>query len=726
MISGNSLSGTDKKHSGHCAPELLIQMRENGKRRLWLFALLSFVLLLCYPLMTALTLNRYTGDEMSTYILRRGLGHNMLGLTGGVTIFLLTVGGVLCAAEGFSWIYSRKKIDMYLSQPITAGRRFLMTYINGILIYFIPYIISLILALLVISGAGVASGALFVNVLFTVPSSLIYFLAVYNLTLTAMMISGKRGMAGFFVLMGFLYDLLLRTTLESSCSTYFSTYTGLAGGRQYLSPVCRMVSMLSDSSFAWGTEAITAGDVVNGLIKPLLPGVFVLLVEAAVFGVIAYVCYKKRPMEAVAQAVAFRAVKGPVKVLLMVLAGLLGSLCFCDVSGNKGFFVGFSGLLLGTLFCQALLEIVYEGDMKAFLRHKGSFAAGAAITILVYLFFVLDLSGYNTWVPKPEKVESAAIEIYFGNKYCFDYVDEKGIVTWDDRYSLETMEMTDVSAVLSLAKDGMGKDAREQNPDTRLRCDVKYNMKNGKEKYRTFFIDYEQEKTVLDILFANEEYKKGLYQVLSGDMDWIFERSRIYYNNGLQEKEIVDKNALPLLRAYQQDLREMSFSDVKGVIPCGTLKLRYRAKDEEEYVLEYPVFPGYTKTVEYLREKNAELYLRIDPTAVDSVRLRRYAEEDAEIVEKGSFFGTSVTTSRTGLVMEREYTKEAQIGEILGCIYPASLMRWVYVTDFIEQSIVVDIQEADNVTAYYYNWNDSFMVKKGGLPEFVKEDMEGK
>ena len=725
-MSENCSSRTEKTHRRHSAPELLIQMRENGKRRLWLFALLIFVMLLSYPLMAGLTLGRYAGNDVQTLIFRQGVGHNILGLTGGATVFLLTVGGVLCAVEGFSWIYSRKKIDMYLCQPITAGRRFLMTYLNGILIYFIPYIASVILALLVLSGAGAATGALFVNVLFTIPSALVYFLAVYNLTLAAMMISGKRGMAGFFILMVFLYDLLLRAALESYCATYFSTYAARGDRKQFLSPICRMVVMLSESTFAWGTEAVTVSDVTGKLIGPFLPDIFVLFAEAAVFGLIAYRCYKKRPMEAVSQAVAFPAVKGPVKVLLMVLAGLLGSACFCDVSGNKGFFVAFSGLLLGTLFCQALLEIVYEGDLRAFPRHKKSFAVGAAVTVFSYLFFALDFSGYNTWVPEAEEVESAAIEICFENSYCFDHVDEKGILTWTDTYGIDTMKMTDVSGILSLAKDGMGKNAREQNPDTRLRCDVKYEMKNGREKYRTFFIDYEQEKTVLDILSVNEEYKEGTYQVLSEDMDWIFEKSRAYYGNGLQEREIADKNALALMRLYQRDLREMSFTDVRDVIPCGVLKLRYRAEDEQEYVLEYPVFPSFTGTVEYLRGKNVELYLHIDPTAVESVRVRRYAEEeDPEIVERGSFFGTSVTTGQTAEVTEREYTKRAQIGEILGCIYPTSLTRWVYVTDFIDTGIVVDIQEADNTAAYYYDWNDSFVVKKGRLPAFVKEDVEG-
>ena len=726
-MSENSSCRTEKVQSGHALSGLFGQMKENVKRRLWLFALLSFVMLLCYPMMTALRLNRYAGGEMSSFIMRQGIGHNMLGIVGGVTVPLMSVCGVLCAFEGFSWIYSRKKVDMYLCQPITAGRRFLMTWLNGILLCFVPYTISLILTFLVIAGAGDATPAHLVNLSFTIPAALVYFLAVYNLTLIAMMISGKRGMAGFFVLMFFLYDPLLRLLLESTCSSYFSTYTGIVESRQFISPILRMANMLDQSFIPWGMETVTIGGLAERVIAPLLPGLSALLAEAAVFGAAAYVCYRRRPMEAVAQAVAFPVVKGPVKVLLMVFTGLLGSACFRDISGNDGYFVAVCGLLLGMLFCQALLEIVYEGDLKAFAGHKKAFAVGAAATIAVYLFFALDISGYDTWVPKQDDVENAAIEIYFGNKYCFSCVNEEDVPAWDSRRELETMKMTDVSSVLSLAGDGMKEGGEKQDDIPRLLCRVKYHLKNGKDKYRDFYIDYEKEKTVLDILFANQDYKEGANQVLSPQMDKIFERSSICYNNGMQEKEIVDQSALPLMRAYQKDVREMSFTDVKDALPCGTIRLRWQMQDKEEYLLEYPVFPSYTRTVEYLREKNIELYLKIDPQAVESIRLVRYGEEDAEIIERGTFFGTSVVSTQKTKTVEKEYTKKEQINELLPCIYPSALSGWAYLSDFADRAslpdIGVQIHEADSEAAWGYNWNNGFTIKGSELPEFAKKDL---
>ncbi len=723
MTLKSSLWKTEKPHNGHSFSELAAQMRENWRRRTWLFALLSFVMLLCYPLMTGLTLSRYA-REGASLLMRQSVGHIVLGLADGATVFLATVGGVLCAREGFSWIYSRKKVDMYLSQPITAGRRFLFTYINGILLYFVPYLISLLFSLLVISGTGASSGALFMNVLFTVPAALVYFLAVYNMTLAAMMISGRKGMAGFFVLMGFLYDAVLRATLEGYCGTYFSTFVEVNRKSWFLSPIFRIMNLIGDGTRPWEGETVTAKGVLEQMVLPMLPGMFSLLAEAAVFGVIAYYCYKKRPMEA-SKAVVFSSVRGPVKVLLMLLSGLLGSVCFCDISGSESMFVALPGLLLGILFCQVLMEIIYEGDLRAFANHKKSFAAGAFVTLSVYLFFALDIGGYDTWVPGQEQVESAAIEIYFNNHYCFDYVDEKGKPTWDEDYGLQNMKMTDVSGVLSLARDGMGKGAPKQNPDTQVNCEVKYTLKSGAEKYRSFWIDYEQEKTVLDILFANEQYKEGANQVLSGQMDMIFGKSRIYYDNGLQETEIMDKSAFALMRAYQSDLRKMSFSDVKNAVPCGVLRLRYKTDDGMECQLEYPVFSSYTGTVEYLRAKSIELYLTVNPKAVDSIRFERYEErEDEEVIENGGLFGGwSSTVIRTD-VIEKEYHKRAEIEELLGYLYPTCVINWAYTSGMFDEDIAADIQESDHTEAYFYHWdNSNFSVKKDRLPEYVKEDL---
>lgn len=207
-------------------------------------------------------------------------------------------------------------------------------------------------------------------------------------------------------------------------------------------------------------------------------------------------------------------------------------------------------------------------------------------------------------------------------------------------------------------------------------------------------------------------------------MDRIFEKSRIYYDNGMQETEIADKNGIALMRAYQEDLRKMSFTDIKEAVPCGVLRLRYKTERLQEYTLEYPVFPTYTRTIEYLREKNIELYLAISPKAVESLLVSCYQEkEDAEVIDHGGFFGTFVNTMELADLMEKEYGKREQIEELLGYLYPGSLVSWCYTMNSFDHNISVRAEASDDLSAYLYHWGDTdFMVRKGKLPEFVKKD----
>ncbi len=75
--------------------------------------------------------------------------------------------------------------------------------------------------------------------------------------------------------------------------------------------------------------------------------------------------------------------------------------------------------------------------------------------------------------------------------------------------------------------------------------------------------------------------------------------------------------------------------------------------------------------------------------------------------------------------MKKEYTERAQIGEILGYLYPASLARWAYISEIMADDIIVQVQEVDQADAWYYNWDENFMVRKEELPEFVRKDLGG-
>lgn len=129
--------------------------------------------------------------------------------------------------------------------------------------------------------------------------------------------------------------------------------------------------------------------------------------------------------------------------------------------------------------------------------------------------------------------------------------------------------------------------------------------------------------------------------------------------------------------------------------------------------------------MEYLRGKSIELYLSISPKAVDSIRFERYETyEDEEVIENGSFFGGWSSGTVQTVMLEKEYHNRNQIEELLGYLYPTSVINWAYTSGVFDEDITVNIRESDHAEAYLYYWNNSnFSVKKDRLPEYVEKDL---
>lgn len=703
-------------------------MRENGKRRIWLFALLSFIMVCGYPITMALNLSR---SNIENIYARQEFAFGLLGLDNIFTLFLLTIGGIVCAANGFSWLYSRKKTDMYFSRPVPVMKHFFSVYANGILIFFVPYFVSVLLSIFVAAGMEAFSGALLAEAAFNIITSVIYFLAIYHLMLIAVFLTGTKVTASLLGGVFILYDNLFRTVLDEYCRLYFATYSGYTSLPDLFSPVYRFISVCEKDMFIWKRGAIMLSEVWEKQMRPMLPGILGLFVEAVILGGLACYCYKNRPAEACGKAIAYKAVKGPLKVCLIFLFGLLGSCIFCDVANNTKPYIALSGMAIGILLCQAVSEMLYESDVRAFAAHKKSFLAGTAAVLLFHFIFAADIFGYDTWIPQAEQVESAAIQINFQNR-GFVHLDENNKMTWDGAYELNEMKIKDVSGILSLARDGMGKDRPEQNAEKQRSCILKYRMKNGKEKYREFFIDYEKEQRVLDILFANEDYKRGSNQVLDERLDTFYAASRISYSNGLGAEEVPDKNALALIQEYRKDLLELSFTDVMEAHPCGVLEVTCTDEYGMNNTLEYPVFPTCQRTIAYLEKKGAMIYPELKAEMVDSVKIESYNEvyQDEEIDTGMNVNGLAATISTTSTtsemkLMEAEYKEREQIEEILQCVYPSYLGQWRYLPDKLEENIKVTFITSGGEDIYSFRIGETnFTMDSKKIPEFVREDLK--
>ncbi|MDE7404853.1 MAG: hypothetical protein K2M81_07090, partial [Lachnospiraceae bacterium] len=138
----------------------LVSMKENNKRRLWVWIISALAFMLALPALAALTLNTISrrhqwvaenyGSTVAGQIIHEKLVNSMCGILGLNVgfVFLTAAIALVSAVQGFSYLYSRKKIDFYMGMPVKRKKRFLVIWANGILLYFLPYLAGLVITML--------------------------------------------------------------------------------------------------------------------------------------------------------------------------------------------------------------------------------------------------------------------------------------------------------------------------------------------------------------------------------------------------------------------------------------------------------------------------------------------------------------------------------------------------------------------------------------------------
>ena len=139
--------------------------RENLKRRSWTVLVGALALFLALPVRLALKLS-VEGRRIAEnpFLAGRNDEAGMDGdafmqiVSNGWFEFLVFLLALLFAVQGFSWLDSRRKLDLYLSVPVSPRRRFAVVYGNGAAVFAVCYFVMLLLVLPAAGGDGRADG----------------------------------------------------------------------------------------------------------------------------------------------------------------------------------------------------------------------------------------------------------------------------------------------------------------------------------------------------------------------------------------------------------------------------------------------------------------------------------------------------------------------------------------------------------------------------------------
>ncbi|NLL77194.1 MAG: hypothetical protein GX235_08095 [Clostridiales bacterium] len=610
----------------------LVSMVENNKRRNWVWIVSMLFWFFYYPVAMAMIMSRKKGHNLIDKLTGEAAKSRLVGAAGdwlradGAVILFVTLLAVVCAIQGFSYLYSRKKVDLYHSVPVSKTYRFAVIYVNGVLMFFVPYFLNLLFAVLVAGVNGGMSSANLRTAVISLFMNLILYLGTYGLTVIAVMMTGNIVITLFATAIFLLYELATRALFMEYKRGFFEYFSYNS------SEITNVVT-----SPAWQHyNAVKAiydyiGKVNLDFAAAAFPVVKCILLAAA-FGFISYICYKRRPAEAAGKTMSFPKTKAVIKILLTVPFTLFAGLTVREIvgtgyeQGNCTVLVLFVMTAASIISC-CIIEVIYELDIRASLRKKYQILITGACVAAIYCTFQFDLTGFDKWVPDPEKLEEADI-IVSSAAYRQPYLDESLENVPAVRHYLKEPGITDIAAVCELSGKKM-KRADIKEEDSVIWFEVAYRMKNGKTIWRDFAINAEEED-ILSKILSNPEYKRACYQIYD---DSIFNKLKekdsfqIIYNAGMSVENLSPDDTDIIRQLYIKDLNNSDYTTLRDEFICGRLDFSVRTGSYGYIYFEYDIYPSYSNIIGYLKEKGLFEEMAMNPENIASVTVTNYHNE---------------------------------------------------------------------------------------------------
>jgi len=411
---------------------------------------------------------------------------------------------------------------------------------------------------------------------------------------------------------------------------------------------------------------------------------------------------------------AFDKSKPVIKVLLMIAITLGSGICFGALVNEESEIWLVFGLLLGLIVAQCFIEVIYTYDIRKVFSHKKSLGIAAGCVVLITLFYRFDLLRYDSYQPNPDNIESVGVSISALDSSISYYMEDSGNFDYNggDKYRLEHMDLRNVPEVYEIIQQGI-KNNKENVTYESLSEDetadfssmaVCYKLKNGKEIYRNYFINIQEISDQLKILYDQEEFKMAQYPILSTKAENLGE-IEVYDINDHHAIKGSDEDNRKLIEAYQADLMNLTYQDMKENTPFGQIIFQTELSEGSgyKYGIYYPLYSVYEKTLKQLKDMGYEIQTEIKISDVTRIRVLLNA---AEYWENGE--------NNEG----KDYSAPEEIKEIMD----ASVLSDMEVN-------AVDVDWEWLITVFYHDQyghekTSSCMFRRGKVPVFITQDLD--
>ena len=634
--------------------------------------------------------------ELKTEVVLNGVEYG-----NGMIAFLMITAAVVIGVSSFAYLHNKKKVDFYHSIPVRREALFGAQFSGGIFMVGAAYGFNLLLLTGVALSYGVPAGRILGAMAGGWALNMLYYALMYSVAVAAMMMTGNIvvGVLGTGVFFFFLPGVMM--LLGWYCETFFVT-------------TARYMWSSDQSPFTWGVRYLSPFSVyinsfgwkMNELVKHVPELICTILAFLAV-ATLDLELYRKRPSEAAGKAMAFKKSMPPVRILLVLGIGLAGGMFFWSLQSRLRW--GLFGTMVSVVLTHCIVEIIYHFDFKKMFCHRLQLGLCLAAGILAFLSFRYDWYGYDSYIPSKEEIVSASLDIGVDSSWLSDKTFETGSDGKLQRryadpyeYMEENMVLTDKEAVMSMVEEGRkraleGRDERlgirkavaridgyhsnaarsiggadgppsiflamktgskEDSEQEKFETNmtVCYRLANGREVRRSYSLPLSAVMDSYEALYRQDAYKEGMYRILSQEPGQV---KQVLYREADQVMDVSQDSRVQeaVLKAYQQDMRELTVEERLVEMPVGSLVFmtdqentylqqqrqttrsafggmeRYQVEDVSQY---WPVYLSFERTIELLKEQGIEPGTCLAPEKVERITFdvqNYFYEQQGELPE---------------------------------------------------------------------------------------------
>lgn len=589
-------------------------MREDVRGQLWIPSLIGFSL---FMLQTVLVMVSFENWEQRQYRLTRihQLCENlwredMVNLPG----FVAAAAGIICGLYAFLYLHSSRKVDFYHSLPTGRETLFIKRVMTHLKHYLIPSAVVTFLSICACALQGEFSLKILGYGVGTWIFQVLIFLMSYGVTVLAVVLTGTPLLAALGTIVFHVYGAALSVLILEYMRVFFNTFYS---SNYDISPALWPTPL---GGGLYSAEQM----LLHRNFKPVLVYLLVIFLVWCV----SFVLYKKRPSESAGHSMAFPKIGIVIKYILQIPMILgIGVIIQSMVNNSEHKEIWWTfGLAVGAIFSHVVMETLYSMNFRSFMANKRHFVCICMLAAVFTAVFHFDLIGYDTWYPKPEKLDKLSLNLRsLSSEYGYSLSEiglRYGEALWSEEGERGYISFSAESPLYAVLQKIVKNQDAESIEDKSVIL-VNYRLGSGKEEGRRYFINEQDAVNIMEAICMEPEYLEYKWPDYEKKKELL---EKVWFDTSYEYQDISfrgDKK-LAFYEAFRKDVEQAELSDYMEY-PVGRILFDYQYKIDIEPEFTYDtdsitlnatdsfyIFPGFENTLELMEKEGISLELQAE------------------------------------------------------------------------------------------------------------------